>query len=222
MITLYIRYKFNPDKIAGIKDYFDNEQRVIERSGGKIVGYFMPTDFAGPNDEAIGLIDIPSVSVYEDYRRRLADDPEHKANVAALGESGATVSMVRSFIQRVPVRQMDTIDGYDRDHQARPARRALPRTEPASRPVAVPALHGAGERGRPACALRPRRHVPVGAVGRASVRRPVVARCAVRGRVSCLGSRFPRLWRLRQLSRDGGAGRSQPAARPRRRVLAPA
>ena len=103
MITLCIRYKFNPDRIAGIETYFANEQRVIERSGGRIVGYFMPTDFAGPNDEAVGLIDIPSVAAYEEYRRRLADDPEHKANVAALGESGATVSMVRSFIRRVPV-----------------------------------------------------------------------------------------------------------------------
>jgi hypothetical protein len=103
MVTLCIRYKFNPDKITGIQEYFENEQRVIERSGGKIVGYFLPTDFAGPTDEAIGLIDIPSVSVYEDYRQRLADDPEHKANVAALTASGATVSMVRSFIRRVPV-----------------------------------------------------------------------------------------------------------------------
>lgn len=104
MITLCIRYKFNPDKFSGIETYFKNEQRVIERSGGKIVGYFMPTDFAGPTDEAIGLIDIPSVSVYEDYRRRLADDPEHKAYAAALIESGANVSMIRSFIRRVPVR----------------------------------------------------------------------------------------------------------------------
>jgi hypothetical protein len=103
MITLCIRYKFNPDKISGIQIYFDNEQRVIERCGGKIVGYFMPTDFAGPNDEAIGLIDIPSVAVYEAYRRRLADDPEHKVNVAALTTSGAAVSMVRPFIRRVPV-----------------------------------------------------------------------------------------------------------------------
>jgi len=103
MISLCIRYKFNPDKMAGIQAYFENEQRVIERSGGKIVGYFMPTDFAGPTDEAIGLIDIPSIAVYEDYRRRLADDPEHKVNVAALAESGAAVSMVRSFIRRVPV-----------------------------------------------------------------------------------------------------------------------
>jgi hypothetical protein len=103
MITLCIRYKFNPDRIAGTQIYFENEQRVIERSGGKIVGYFMPTDFAGPNDEAIGLIDIPSIAAYEDYRRRLADDPEHKANAVTLTDSGAAVSMVRSFIRRVPV-----------------------------------------------------------------------------------------------------------------------
>lgn len=104
MLTLCIRYRFNPDKIAGIRQYFENEQRVIERSGGKIVGYFLPTDFAGPTDEAIGLIDVPSMAAYEEYRKLLADDPEHNANVAALTTSGARVSMVRSFISRVPVR----------------------------------------------------------------------------------------------------------------------
>lgn len=103
MVTLCIRYKFNPDKLAGIRNYFENEQRVIERSGGKIVGYFLPTDFAGPTDEAIGLIDLPSMAAYEEYRRTLADDPEHKRNVARLEESGANVAMNRYFIQRVPV-----------------------------------------------------------------------------------------------------------------------
>ena len=101
MLTLCIRYKFNPDKIAGIQNYFENEQRVIERSGGKIVGYFMPTDFAGPTDEALGLIDLPSIAAYEQYRKLLADDPEHKCNIARLEESGAGVTMHRSFIRRV-------------------------------------------------------------------------------------------------------------------------
>ncbi|MFZ2007266.1 MAG: NIPSNAP family protein [Stellaceae bacterium] len=103
MLTLCILYKFKPDKIAGIKEYFENEQRVIKRSGGKIVGYFLPTDFAGPTDEAIGLIDVPSMAVYEEYRRVLADDPEHKENIARLLQSGADVAMNRYFIQRVPV-----------------------------------------------------------------------------------------------------------------------
>jgi len=101
MLTLCIRYKFNSDKLAGINEYFENEQRVIERSGGKIVGYFLPTDFAGPTDEAIGLIDLPSLAAYETYRQALADDPDHKRNIARLEQSGAGVAMNRSFIRRV-------------------------------------------------------------------------------------------------------------------------
>jgi hypothetical protein len=105
MITLCIRYKFNPDKVADLQTYFDNEQRVIERSGGKIVGYFLPTDFAGATDEAIGLIDLPSMASYETYRQKLADDPGHKTNVDRLTKSGASVAMSRSLIRRVPVQR---------------------------------------------------------------------------------------------------------------------
>ena len=101
MLTLCIRYKFNPDKLVGIREYFENEQRVIERNGGKILGYFLPTDFAGPTDEAIGLIDLPSMAAYETYRQMLADDPEHRRNIARLEESGAGVAMNRYFIRRV-------------------------------------------------------------------------------------------------------------------------
>ena len=101
MVTLCVRYKFNPDKIAGIRNYFENEQRVIERSGGRTVGCFLPTDFAGPTDEAIWLIDLPSMAAYVTYRQVLADDSENKTNVARLEESGAGVAMTRSFIQRV-------------------------------------------------------------------------------------------------------------------------
>ena len=100
MLTLCIRYKFRPDHLTDITAYFENEQRVIERSGGRVVGYFLPTDFAGPTDEAIGLIDLPSMAAYETYRQVLADDPEHKRNVAALDQSGAEVAMNRSFIRR--------------------------------------------------------------------------------------------------------------------------
>jgi hypothetical protein len=105
MITLCIRYKFNPDRLTDVGEYFEAEQGVIERSGGKIVGYFLPTDFAGPTDQAIGLIDLPSMAAYEEYRKRLADDPEHKANVARLAQSGAGVVMNRSFIRRVEPRR---------------------------------------------------------------------------------------------------------------------
>jgi hypothetical protein len=105
MLTLCIRYKFRPDKLADIAEYFEKEQPVIEQSGGRIVGYFLPTDFAGVTDEAIGLIDLPSLSDYEEYRKILADDPRHKENIARLEQSGAQVAMHRSFIRRVEARR---------------------------------------------------------------------------------------------------------------------
>ena len=105
MMTLCILYKFNPDKLADITQYFEKEQPVIERNGGRVVGYFLPTDFAGTTNEAIGLIDLPSLAAYEGYRKRLAEDPEHKENIARLEQSGAQVAMNRSFIRCVEARR---------------------------------------------------------------------------------------------------------------------
>lgn len=104
MYTLCIHYKFNPEKLADFRLYVEKEQPVIVRSGGEIVGYFLPTDFAGPNNEAYGLIDFASLAAYEEYRGVLAADPEHKENVARLMQSGAEIVMHRSIIQRAPVR----------------------------------------------------------------------------------------------------------------------
>lgn len=101
MITLCIRYTFNPDKLADFKAYVEGEQTPIERSGGKVLGYFLPTDFAGPTNEAMGLIDFPSLAVYEKYRSALANDPDHKRNFARLEQSGASVVMDRSIIERI-------------------------------------------------------------------------------------------------------------------------
>jgi NIPSNAP len=99
------RYKFNPDHLTAITKYVDEEQSVIGRSGGIIFGSFLPRDFAGATDEAIGLIDLPSLSTYEVYRKALADDPGHKENIARLEQSGARVAMNRSVIRRVEPRR---------------------------------------------------------------------------------------------------------------------
>jgi hypothetical protein len=104
MITLCIRYTFNPEKLADFKAYVEAEQEPIQRSDGRILGYFLPTDFAGPTNEAMGLIDLPSLAAYEQYRRALADDPDHQKNFARLEESGASVAMNRSIIQRIDQR----------------------------------------------------------------------------------------------------------------------
>jgi len=101
MITLSIRYTIDPNKLSDFKSYVDAELEVIRRSGGKILGYFLPTDFSGPTNEALGLIDLPTLAAYEQYRAALANDSEHKKNVARLEQSGVILSMNRAIIQRV-------------------------------------------------------------------------------------------------------------------------
>jgi hypothetical protein len=100
MITLCIRYTFNPNKLEALKTYIEAEQAPIRRSGGETFGYFLPTDFAGPTNEAMWLIEFPGLAAYETYRAALANDPEHKKNAAALAASGANVAMNRSIVQR--------------------------------------------------------------------------------------------------------------------------
>jgi hypothetical protein len=102
MITVSIRYTIDPNRLADFKAYAQAEQEPIRRNGGKIVGYFLPTEFAGTTNEALGLIDFATLAAYEQYREALANDPEHKKNVAKLEQTGAIVAMNRSIFQRLP------------------------------------------------------------------------------------------------------------------------
>src|SRR5690348_16798552 len=101
MFTLCIRYTLNPNRLVDFRIYTDAEMDPIRRSGGKIVGYFLPTEFAGPTNEAFGLIEFATLSDYERYRGKLSADAAHKENVSRLEQSGAVVAMNRSFVQRV-------------------------------------------------------------------------------------------------------------------------
>jgi hypothetical protein len=101
MLTLCIRYVIDPNRLAHFRSYVEAELEAIRRSGGDIVGYFLPTDFAGPTNEAYGLIDFTTLAGYEHYRRTLAADPLHTKNAAELERSGVIVATNRSIIQRV-------------------------------------------------------------------------------------------------------------------------
>jgi hypothetical protein len=101
MFTLFLRYTIDPNKLSDIAKYAADEQIPIRESGGNILGYFMPTDFAGATNEAFGLIDFSSLAEYEIYRAKLAAHPLHKKYVAAVEHSGALLAIQRSLIQRV-------------------------------------------------------------------------------------------------------------------------
>lgn len=101
MPTLYIQYKLDAHKVADFERYARNWPEVIERCGGKFIGYFLPTKIAGPTDLAVALIDFPSLAAYEQYRDRLANDPDAKANVAEADKSGCILVEDRAFLSWV-------------------------------------------------------------------------------------------------------------------------
>ena len=105
MITLHLRYTIDPNKLAEVRTYVESELRPIRESGGDVVGYFLPTDFAGATNEVFGVIDFPSLTEYEIYRAKLAAHPLHKQYVEALERTGALLSIQRSLIQRVEVKE---------------------------------------------------------------------------------------------------------------------
>jgi len=77
-ITCFIRYQLDPFQIDAFRAYAENWGRIIPRSGGHLIGYFLPCE--GTNDEAWGLIAFDSLAAYEAYRARLRADDEGRAN----------------------------------------------------------------------------------------------------------------------------------------------
>jgi hypothetical protein len=101
MITLCIRYTFDVNKLADFEAYTRPLPSQIERAGGKVVGYYLPTKLAGPTNTALGLIDFPDLAAYEAYRGRLAADPEAAQNLRRAEAAGCILNEERSFIRSV-------------------------------------------------------------------------------------------------------------------------
>lgn len=101
MLTLYLRYTIDPSKLADWRAYAEAEFAPITESGGKVTGYYAPTDFAGATSEAFATIDVGTLAEYEKYRARLAAHPLHKRNVERIEKQGAILSTYRAIIERV-------------------------------------------------------------------------------------------------------------------------
>jgi len=82
MMTLSIRYTLDANKLADFAAYAKDLQPAIERCGGTLQGYYLPTKLAGPTNIGLALIDFPSLAAYEQYRAALLTDA---AGAACLG-----------------------------------------------------------------------------------------------------------------------------------------
>jgi uncharacterized protein (DUF1330 family) len=99
MITCCIQYTLDPHRIEDFERYATTWPPIIERCGGRLVGYYLPKE--GANNFALALIDFESLAEYENYRARLAEDPDAQANVKDAQESGCILVESRSFLRKV-------------------------------------------------------------------------------------------------------------------------
>jgi hypothetical protein len=101
MITLSIRYTIDARKRADFETYARALVKIVPRCGGDLVGYWLPTRFAGPTNQALALIDFPSLAAYEQYRERLAKDADNVESIRRAEESGCILIEDRAFLERV-------------------------------------------------------------------------------------------------------------------------
>ena len=117
MITCYLRYVIDPDKLEEFENYGRMWMPLIEKFGGTHHGYFLPGEgpkdaasasfsfpglaTAGPGDVAVALFSFPSLEAYEAYRRKAAEDEECQAAMAYYQETKCFLSYERSFMKPV-------------------------------------------------------------------------------------------------------------------------
>jgi NIPSNAP len=101
MITLSIRYTIDARKRADFEQYARALVTIIPRCGGEVVGYWLPTRFAGPTNQALALINFASLAAYERYRERLAKDDDNLESIRQAETSGCILVEDRAFLERV-------------------------------------------------------------------------------------------------------------------------
>jgi len=77
MITCYLRYELDPDKISDFETYAKLWIPLVQRFDGTHHGYFLPHESS--NDMAVALFSFPSLADYERYRVDSLDDPDCQA-----------------------------------------------------------------------------------------------------------------------------------------------
>jgi hypothetical protein len=99
MITCVIQYTLDPHGVEDFEKYATTWPPIVERCGGRNLQFYLPKE--GANDFALALLDFDSLAAYEQYRERLAADPDAQANVAFVRQARAVLAERRSFLRKV-------------------------------------------------------------------------------------------------------------------------
>ena len=99
MITCYIRYIVDPDKLDEFEHYGRLWIPLVEKFGGRHHGYFLPWE--GANNVALAMFTFPSLAEDEAYRQQSFQDAECQAAFDYARQTKCIVSYERSFFRPV-------------------------------------------------------------------------------------------------------------------------
>jgi hypothetical protein len=97
VITCVVHYVIDPTKIDAFEEFATRWIRLVNRSGGRHHGYFLPHE--GASDRALALFSFPSLADYERYRSLFGVDPEFVAADRIRDESRCVVRYERTFMR---------------------------------------------------------------------------------------------------------------------------
>jgi hypothetical protein len=99
MITCHVTYQIDPGQLEAFERFGRRWIALVERSGGRHHGYFLPSE--GASDVAYALFSFPSLADYESYRTLFGRDPDFIAADRIRDESGCVVRYERTFLRPV-------------------------------------------------------------------------------------------------------------------------
>jgi NIPSNAP len=99
VITCFLKYEVDADKIADFEVYAKMWIPLVEKFGGKHHGYFLPSE--GASDVAYALFSFPNLADYEEYRRKAATDEDCQKAMDFYRETKCFRRYERSFMRPV-------------------------------------------------------------------------------------------------------------------------
>jgi len=99
MITCYLRYIIDPDKISDFEAYGQMWIPLVEKFGGRHHGYFLPWE--GANNISVALFSFPSLAAYEKYRIDSQQDPVCQEAYEFARRTKCIISYERSFMRPI-------------------------------------------------------------------------------------------------------------------------
>ncbi len=99
MVTCYIKYIIDPNKIEEFEHYAKLWIPLVNQFGGQHHGYFLPSE--GASNVALALFTFSSLAEYERYRNDSFQDSACQAAFGYAKKTQCILSYERSFLRPI-------------------------------------------------------------------------------------------------------------------------